>query len=561
MSILDKASFVLAPGGYSEGYVYGLDSPIAPKKLAYSRSATSTRVSPKGLIDYAPYNLFSYTENLTNTSFWFQTQHTVTLDSNPPKGLLSSYRIVDNSSGVLSRFFIQNRVLPLDNTVYTMSGYFKAGEYSYIQLHPSSDAGANFNLAAGTFALIGAGTATMTNAGEGWYRCSYSWTRGSGNCNLHYSPNIGGGYNYNGTSGSGIYMSSLQLEASPTVSTYFPITDRLNVPTLDYSTGKPTYLFEPSITNYALPFSGDVYNATTAPDGNNTATKITYTAGSNYTAVFTFQSSSLTGVRTLSIYAKSAGYNLLLDAGSYSSNNFVIFDLTNGIVSYNPSGLPTTMTNVGNGWYRCTMTSQGTSGGEVGLYSFLITIINGTTTSNFQANNGTSGIFIWGAQLQTGPSATSYIPTTNAYVTRVGGSTGTFGASYFGTNKGTILMGVEGIRSLVTGGSAATIDLQAGGTRVMTFYENSSGIGFYDYYGNAFLCPSDRNAKRMLIKWDGTTSVGFVNGVKTVTLTTGSTRNIDNMTSLGANLNAYNLSVFVIFPEALSDAECIALTS
>jgi hypothetical protein len=95
----------------------------------------------------------------------------------------------------------------------------------------------------------------------------------------------------------------------------------------------------------------------------------------------------------------------------------------------------------------------------------------------------------------------------------------------------------------------------------MTLYDDGLGLGFYDYYGNAFLCTVDRTTKKMLIKWDGTTSVGFVNGVKTATLTTGSARSIDNIGGLGANLNAYNLSVFAIFPEALSDAECISLTS
>lgn len=537
MSILDKASFVLAPGGYSEGYVYGLDSPIAPKKLAYSRAATSTRVNPKGLIESAPYNRLLNSENLLNTATWttsaFITKTAGFLD---PFGGNNACKI---DLGAGNNYIVQNTNQKLGTV--TISGYFRA----------DSDTFLSFN--------DGAANPNRIDITTTWKRFQFTFTTGAG---FDSSLQID---NYYGLNPAGqtksFYVFGLQLVQGTEAKDYLPTTDGLNVPTLDYSTGKPTYLFEPSITNYALPFSGDVYNATTAPDGNNTATKITYPAGSSYGSYFTFQSFSFTGVRTLSIYAKSAGYNLMLDAGSYSANNFVIFDLTNGVVSHNPSGLPTTMTNVGNGWYRCTMTSQGTALNEVGAYTFLISIINGTTTSNYQSNNGTSGIFVWGAQLQTGPSATSYIPTTNASVTRVGGVTGGFGASYFGTNKGTVLMGVEGIKSLVTGGSSATIRLQAGGNLVMTLYDDSSGVGFYDYYGNNFLCLVNRNSKKMLIKWDGTTSVGFVDGVKTATLTTGSTRNIDNMGGLGAYMNAYNLSVFAIFPEALSDAECIALTS
>jgi len=558
MSIIDKASLVLIPSGYSEGFVYPIKNPINPGRISYTRNATSTRVNSKGLIEYAPYNLFIQTENLTNTSAWFQGQHNVVLSGIPPTGLNTSYKLTDKDSGILSRYFIQSVVLASEGT-YTASGYFKAAEYNFIQIHPSSDSGVSFNLSNGTF-TGGIGTATMTNVGDGWYRCSYTWSRAAGNFNLHYSPSVAGNYNYNGTAGSGIFMSSPQLEMGSAPSPYVATTDRLNFPTLDYSTGKPTFLFEPSVTNYALPFPGTA-NAAIAPDGTNTGTKIVYGAGNNYNGSFNFQSSSLTGVRTLSIYAKSAGYNLLLNAGSFGNNNYAVFDLTNGVVSHNPSNLPTTITSVGNGWYRCTMTSQGTAGGEVDIYTFLISTINGTTTSNSQVYNGTSGIFVWGAQLQTGTATTSYIPTTNAYVTRAGGSTAALGSSYFGTNKGTLLLGVEGIKSLVSSGSAATVDLLSGASRVITLYENSSGLGFYDYYANATLCTVDKTTKKMLIKWDGTTSVGFVNGVKTTTLTTGSARSIDSMAGLKSALTAYNLSVFAIFPEALSDAECISLTS
>jgi hypothetical protein len=545
MSIIDKASLVLIPSGYSEGFVYPIKNPINPGRISYTRSATSTRVNSKGLIEYAPYNLFIQTENLTNTSAWFQTQHNVVLSGIPPTGLSTSYKLTDKDSGVLARFFIQSVVLASEGT-YTASGYFKAAEYNFIQIHPTSDNGTAFNLSNGTFTILGAGTATMTNVGDGWYRCSYTWSRAAGNFNLHYSPSVAGNYNYNGTAGSGIFMSSPQLEMGSAPSPYVATTNRLNFPTLDYSTGKPTFLFEPSVTNL-IRASEDILNlsywtrqgtltlnsnTTVAPNGNTTADTLTiqpanwlYQGGITVTAGTPY---------TLSVYVKVPTGTNQFKLAAYSPNNG----------SFSSSTFTATTS-----WQRFTFTCTFTVSESVGFYPVAV---DGLTGGSFE---------IWGVQLQEGTAATSYIPTTNASVTRVGGSTAALGSSYFGTNKGTLLLGVEGIKSLVSSGSAATVDLVSGASRVITLYENSSGLGFYDYYANANLCTVDKTTKKMLIKWDGTTSVGFVNGVKTATLTTGSARSIDSMTGLKSALTAYNLSVFAIFPEALSDAECTFLTS
>jgi hypothetical protein len=579
MSIIDKASLVLIPSGYSEGFVYPIKNPINPGRISYTRSATSTRVNSKGLIEYAPYNLFIQTENLTNTSAWFQTQHNVVLSGIPPTGLNTSYKLTDKDSGVLARYFIQSVVLASEGT-HTASGYFKAAEYNFIQIHPSGDNGTAFNLSNGTFTILGAGTATMTNVGDGWYRCSYTWSRAAGNFNLHYSPSVAGNYNYNGTAGSGIFMSSPQLEMSSAPSPYVATTNRLNFPTLDYSTGKPTFLFEPSVTNlltYSEDFSNAIWtkqgtlvstNQTIAPNGNNTADTISTSTGSEihrfYNGPFTYASTLTTF--SFSVYLKYKDHRYvsfgITDDSTYRSQ--VVVDLVSGVITQNyvQSGtLTSNLQPVGNGWYRLTGTFT-PSTFYFNNFVYLLGFLLNQNTWNLNNYLGTgTGAYIWGAQLQEGTAVTSYIPTTNASVTRSGGSTADLGSSYFGTNKGTLLLGVEGIKTIVNSGSAATMQLRSGGNVVMTLYDDGSGIGFYDYYGTQFLCPSDRTTKKMLIKWDGTTSVGFVNGVKTATSTTGSARSIDNIQGLRASLNAYNLSVFAIFPEALSDAECISLTS
>jgi hypothetical protein len=68
-----------------------------------------------------------------------------------------------------------------------------------------------------------------------------------------------------------------------------------------------------------------------------------------------------------------------------------------------------------------------------------------TGGSNGFTGNGTSGIYVWGAQLEAGSFPTSYIPTTSATVTRsadVASITGANFSSWYRQDEGTVF--VEG---------------------------------------------------------------------------------------------------------------------
>jgi hypothetical protein len=179
-------------------------------------------------------------------------------------------------------------------------------------------------------------------------------------------------------------------------------------------------------------------NATTAPDGTSSADKLTEdTTASNSHITYNTSAVTVTNATsyTVSIYAKQAGRSWLNIVPSFSSAS-AYFDIANGATGTVTNGTAT-ITPVGNGWYRCTLSF--TSNTTSGFVFIQLATANGT---NSYTGDGTSGIFIYGAQLEAGAFATSYIPTVASTVTRsadVATITGSLFSGWYNQNEGTIL--------------------------------------------------------------------------------------------------------------------------
>ena len=194
-------------------------------------------------------------------------------------------------------------------------------------------------------------------------------------------------------------------------------------------------------------------NVAVAPDGTTTADKLipTVTSSQHY-ASSTITSAAST--YTVTVYAKADGYNWLWfnAAGSGSpATDLCWFDVLNGVTGTAQVNATTSIQSMGNGWFRCVCSWAAFT---VGTPAIWIAISTANNQSTAFAGDGTSGIIIWGAQIEAGPSASSYIPTTTASVVRSADVCSIAEAdftSFWNRFAGTCVVGVGSSGASVTG--------------------------------------------------------------------------------------------------------------
>jgi hypothetical protein len=158
----------------------------------------------------------------------------------------------------------------------------------------------------------------------------------------------------------------------------------------------------------------------------------------------------------------------------------VWFDVSAGIVG-TQSGAVGQITNAGNGWWRCSITATG-----LAFVSSQANIALATADNiSVYTGDGTSGIYLWGAQLEAGSFPTSYIPTTTASVIRsadVCSISGSAFTSFIKTGEGSVI--VHGDSYQGTAPTFCFFDNDTGGAISFHFRRDSS-TGALEHFDGA----------------------------------------------------------------------------
>ena len=176
---------------------------------------------PRLLLEPQRTNLATYSEQIDNAA-WVKTNLSIVSNAVvSPDGYTNADKIQDSSTGQAIHL-VASGGLAITGTTYTWSAFMKKGEYNYGHLHAYDKSGAIFDLNAGTVVSTDGVGATITNYGNGWYRCTYTFVALDAGVFVNPSKTSTSAYAYNGTTGSGIYVWGLQLEAGAYATSYIP---------------------------------------------------------------------------------------------------------------------------------------------------------------------------------------------------------------------------------------------------------------------------------------------------------------------------------------------------
>jgi hypothetical protein len=151
-------------------------------------------------------------------------------------------------------------------------------------------------------------------------------------------------------------------------------------------------------------------NSVAAPDGTTTADTVAGNAGTALKRA-TQGATATSGSFTFSVFAKANTHNFIQFFYSGTGDTtYANFDVSTGTAG-NVSGT-SSITAVGNGWYRCVHTFTANANTAVN-----ITLVDSNTAVRAETTATTNSVYLWGAQLEQRSSVTSYTATTTAPIT------------------------------------------------------------------------------------------------------------------------------------------------
>jgi hypothetical protein len=463
--VSDAGSLTYTGDGTSGLYIWGAQLEVGSAVTPYiqspsvftSRASSGTYVGGNGLIQTAVTNLLLRSEELDN-AYWTKSGATVSADQTAsPIGTVTADKLIESAAN--SAHWAGRLSLGLPSAIYTCSIYAKAAERQSLSIFIDTSVTrrtAYFNVSNGTLGAISTGiTSTIQNIGNGWYRCSITLDAAEGMSNAVYTAAIGDSNVYLGDGTSGIYIWGAQLEQASTVGEYIPTTSTINsAARYDHDPvsliGKGL-LLEEARTNLlrqsqdftttwlkSTALMSVTADAAVAPDGNTTADTLTKDA-SGFRFFYQGVTATAGATYSASVFLKAGTLNkatiIVSGDGGTTPDGRVVFDFAvKTATDFSSTGLVSaSITEFPNGWFRCVVVATISSNTNPRV------LIYPDTYSAAVAGS----VYAWGAQLEVGAFATSYIPTTTATVTRAADistsvATSVFESSWYRQDEGTV---------------------------------------------------------------------------------------------------------------------------
>jgi hypothetical protein len=574
MALIDKASLLMVPSTYEAGTLYnvlpsgnrapdstdqnsGYDQTRADFDFDRGSNAAATRVNADGLIEKYRENLLTESNNFSDSD-WNKIRSSVTSGATDPFGGSNAWSFLADTSADQQHYV--NATIS-QSGVGTLSIYAKANGYNWLRLRlPSEEA--YFDLANGVTGSSTTGiSASMTDSGNGWYRCEVAISDMSSNTNIFIHIAEGDGDIIIGGTPSGndgLYIYAAQLESGLVATEYLESTSvtgkagvLIDLPRVDYSSGSGSLLLEPQRANYVR--SSEYYdtsanwiisgvsiedNNTISPEGLQNASKVTINGGaSNYMATNISGTGITSGNITISCWAKA--------------DSALTIGFNDGMANSNSIDLTTE-------WKRFEFTWNYTSGS---------TFLQLDNYFGVSPQNEEKVFYLWGCQAEQGSYATSYIPNhgESGGVTRAADEHNLSDiTSLIGTTQGSWFLDWEIADSPTRDDSSVGFELSSNDNRdELNFSVGADGnMRIFVRADNAYsqkYSTTNKSGKWCLV-WNGTSLKLFQDGVEVYSDASALVYN-DYTTYEGhANLQ-YKVKQILLFPTALTDAECVTLTT
>ena len=322
--------------------------------------------------------------------------------------------------------------------------------------------------------------------------------------------------------------------------------------------------------------SAVIPNVSDAPDGSQTADSFVQDSTVS-SAHYLNQTSSVTSgaTYTFSVHVKYVDWqyiNLDVSDGAFGSSARATFDLINGTVVDGSNGIDL-IQNVGNGWYRISMSVPATATSNSDSF---ISFNNGTSFSNTFNGDGTSSVLVWGAQLERNSFASSYIPTTSSTVTRAADIveiTSTNFSSFYNQSEGTVYVETVNYPDPVTGKALTPFAYSDNSYNNRIYLAGSTGTSQFNFdilasgsSVRAILGNFTSGGVKSAGGYKATGSAASLNGANVVTSSTPNIPTVINRLDIGKAHNGVNflgghIKRLIYFNTRLSDDKLKSITS